>query len=196
MWHVSSSPPGAWLFAKSLHRIDKVLLRVTDGRLSAPEILAGIPVVMVRTTGARTGQRRETPLLGVPAGEDLAVIGTHFGQSGTPGWYYNLLAHPKTEVAYRGRLIPARAREAEGDEWTAIWAKARQMYAGYEAYARRIRDRPIHIMVLDQRYAASRFADPRVRRRAGSRNGGSTPRRCAWPRPGRSAGSPGTRWDC
>ncbi|HEY2565115.1 MAG TPA: nitroreductase family deazaflavin-dependent oxidoreductase [Acidimicrobiales bacterium] len=151
MWHVSSSPPGAWLFAKALHHIDKVLLRVTDGRFSAPEILAGIPVVIVCTTGARTGQRRETPLLGVPVGEDLAVIGTHFGQPGTPGWYYNLRAHPETEVAYRGKSIPARAREAEGDEWTTVWAQARQVYAGYEAYARRIRNRPIHIMLLDQR---------------------------------------------
>ena len=150
MWHVSASPPGAWLFAKTLHRIDTTLLRVTHGRFSAPEVLAGIPIVTIITIGARTGQRRENPLLGVPVGDDLAVIGTHFGQPGTPGWYYNLQAHPDIEIAYRGKAIAAKAREAEGDEWSAIWARARQMYAGYEAYARRIQDRPIHIMVLGQ----------------------------------------------
>jgi deazaflavin-dependent oxidoreductase (nitroreductase family) len=151
MWHVSASPPGAWLFAKLLHRIDGLLLRVSGGRFSVPEILAGIPIVTIITTGARTGQRRETPLLGVPVGDDVVVIGTHFGQPGTPGWYYNLRAHPELEVAYRDKVVPARAREVEGDEWTACWAEARQMYAGYEAYSRRIRDRPIHIMVLDPR---------------------------------------------
>jgi deazaflavin-dependent oxidoreductase (nitroreductase family) len=151
MWHVSASPPGAWLFAKFLHRIDGLLLRVSGGRFSVPEILAGIPIVTIITTGARTGQRRETPLLGVPVGDDVVVIGTHFGQPGTPGWYYNLRAHPELEVAYRDKVVPARAREVEGDEWAACWAEARQVYAGYEAYSRRIRDRPIHIMVLAPR---------------------------------------------
>jgi deazaflavin-dependent oxidoreductase (nitroreductase family) len=135
MWHVSASPPGAWLFAKVLHRIDTVLLRVTDGRFSLPEFLAGIPIVTLITSGARTGQRRETPLLGVPVGDDIAVIGTHFGQPGTPGWYFNLRARPEIEVAYRGRVIPALAREVVGDEWAAAWSQAREAYAGYEAYA-------------------------------------------------------------
>jgi deazaflavin-dependent oxidoreductase (nitroreductase family) len=150
MWHVSASPPGAWLFSKILHRVDKPLLRRTHGRLAVPEILAGIPVITIITTGARTGQRRETPLLGVPVGDDLAVVGTHFGQPGTPAWYYNLRAKPVFEIAYRGRVVPARAREAGGEEWSTIWARARSVYAGYEAYARRIQDRPIHIMVLDE----------------------------------------------
>lgn len=148
MWHVSASPPGAWLLAKVLHRVDRFVLRASGGRLSVPEVLTGIPIVTITTTGARTGQRRETPLLGVPVGDDLALIGTHFGQPGTPGWYYNLLAHPELEVAYRGKVIHARAGEVEGDEWATAWAAARQLYAGYEAYGRRIQDRPIHIMVL------------------------------------------------
>ena len=151
MWHVSASPPGAWLLAKVLHRIDKLVLRASGGRFSVPEIVTGIPVVTIITTGARTGQRRETPLLGVPVGDDLALIGTQFGQPGTPGWYYNLRAQPELEVAYRGKVVSARAREVKGDEWAACWAAARQVYAGYEAYSRRIRGRPIHIMVLEPR---------------------------------------------
>jgi deazaflavin-dependent oxidoreductase (nitroreductase family) len=151
MWHVSASPPGAWLLAKVLHRIDRFVLGVSGGRFSVPGVLTGIPIVTIITTGARTGQRRETPLLGVPVRDDLVVIGTHFGQPGTPGWYYNLRAHPELEVAYRGKIIPARAREVEGDEWAVSWAEARKVYAGYEAYGRRIRDRPIHIMVIERR---------------------------------------------
>ncbi len=151
MWRVSASLPGAWLFARLLHRIDRLLLRVSSGRFSVSEFLAGIPIVTIITTGARTGQRRETPLLGVPVGDDLALIGTQFGQPGVPGWYFNLRAHPELDVAYRGKVIPARAREVEGDEWAACWAEARRAYAGYQTYSRRIRDRPIHIMVLTPR---------------------------------------------
>ena len=89
-----------------------------------------------------------TPLLGVPVGDDIAVIGTRFGQRGTPGWYYNLRASPAAEVCYRGTSVTAAAREAGEEEWLDIWQRARKIYAGYEAYARRIQDRRIHIMIL------------------------------------------------
>jgi len=59
-----------------------------------------------------------------------------------------LRAKPTLEVAYQGKTVAAVAREVQGDEWSAAWAQARKIYAGYEAYARRIHDRPIHIMVL------------------------------------------------
>ena len=148
MWHVSSSRPGAWMFARSMHHIDKFLLRLSRGRLTVPRVAAGIPVLTITTTGAHSGQRRTTPLLGVPVDDDIAIIGTRFGQPGTPGWYYNIRADPTVEVVYRNKTVTAAAREAEGEEREAIWGRARQLYGGYEAYARRIRDRQIHIMVL------------------------------------------------
>lgn len=148
MWKVSSSRPGAWLFSKTMHHLDVLALRATKGRTTVPEIMAGIPVMTLVTTGARSGQRREMPLLGVPSGDDLAVIGTRFGQKGTPGWYFNLVAHPDAEVSYRGKTVPVRSREADGAERDEIWDRARRIYAGYEAYARRINDRPVHVMVL------------------------------------------------
>lgn len=148
MWHISSSRPGAWLFARSLHHIDTLVLRLSRGQFTLAGASAGIPVLTLTTTGARTGQRRTTPLLGVPFGDDIAVIGTRFGQAGTPGWYYNLRADPRAELTYRDTTASAAAREAGDEEWQAIWARARQIYAGYDAYARRITDRKIHIMVL------------------------------------------------
>jgi deazaflavin-dependent oxidoreductase (nitroreductase family) len=132
-----------------MHHLDALALRATKGRTTVPEIMAGIPVMTLVTTGARSGQRREMPLLGVPSGDDLAVIGTRFGQMGTPGWYFNLVAHPDAEVSYRGKTVPVRSREADGAERDEIWDRARRIYAGYEAYARRINDRPVHVMVLE-----------------------------------------------
>ena len=87
-------------------------------------------------------------MLGVPFAGDLAVIGTRFGQKGTPGWYYNLLADPVIQVIYQDKSTPAVAREVHGEQRQAIWQRARQIYGGYDAYARRIKDRQIHIMLL------------------------------------------------
>jgi deazaflavin-dependent oxidoreductase (nitroreductase family) len=148
MQRVAATQPGAWLFARTLHHIDRVLLRLSRGQVTLPGVVAGIPVLTVTTTGARTGQRRTVPLLGVPAGEDIAVIGTSFGQPRTPGWYHNMLADPKVEVTYRNTTVRAVAREAGHGERQAIWDRARVIYAGYEAYASRISDREIHIMIL------------------------------------------------
>jgi len=150
MRHISSSRPGAWLLARSLPQIDKFVLRISQGQVTLTGATGGIPVLTISTTGARSGRRRTTPLMGVPFGGDIAVIGAHFGQPGTPAWYYNLRARPRAEVTYRNRTVSAIAREADADERRAILGQARKIYAGYEAYARRISDREIPIMVLSR----------------------------------------------
>jgi deazaflavin-dependent oxidoreductase (nitroreductase family) len=148
MWHLSSSRPGAWLFARSMPHVDRWVLQLSHGQRTLAGVTAGIPVLTVTTTGAKTGRPRSSPLIGVPFGSDIAIVGTRFGQPGTPGWYYNLCAEPRAEVAYRDRSVNATAREADEDEWQQIWAQARKIYTGYDAYSRRITDRKIHIMIL------------------------------------------------
>lgn len=148
MWHVASSRPGAWLFARSLPQIDRFMLRASRGQRTVSGFTSGIPVLTVTTTGARSGLRRTSPLLGVPFGTDIAIIGTHFGQPATPAWYYNLRAEPRAEVTYRDKNVPATAREADPEERRAIWDQARKIYAGYDAYAPRITGREIPIMIL------------------------------------------------
>lgn len=148
MQHIAATRPGAWLFARTMHQMDGALLRLSRGQVTLPGVMAGLPVLTVTTIGARTGQRRSAPLLGVPAGEDIAVIGTRFGQARTPGWYHNMRADPKVEVTYRNKTVKAIAREAGDDESKAIWDRARTIYVGYEAYANRIKNRRIHLMVL------------------------------------------------
>ena len=65
---VGSSRPGAWLFSKTLYPQDKALLKFTGGRLTVPGLMAGLPVVMLTTTGAKTGKLRAMPLLGMLMG--------------------------------------------------------------------------------------------------------------------------------
>jgi deazaflavin-dependent oxidoreductase (nitroreductase family) len=146
---LASSRPGSWLFARSLHHLDALTLRLSRGRTTVPRLFAGLPVFTLVTTGARSGAPRRTPLVGVPTDGNIAIIGTRFGQQNTPGWYFNLRAHPDAEVIYRGTTARVIAREAEGDARQAIWERACRMYSGYQAYERRITNRPIHIMVLE-----------------------------------------------
>ena len=84
----------------------------------------------------------------MPFGDDIALIGTRFGQSGTPAWYFNMLKNPEVELEFRGRRARAVAEELTGEARDRAWAAGRDVYAGYEAYARRIRGREVHIMVL------------------------------------------------
>jgi hypothetical protein len=94
MQRVASSRAGAWLFSKTLYPVDKVLFRMTGGRLTLPSLTAGVSVIMLTTNGAKSGKTRTMPLLGIPVGENLAIIGSNYGQKATPGWVYNLEADP------------------------------------------------------------------------------------------------------
>lgn len=155
IWHVSSSRPGAWVFARSLPSVDRLVLSLSRGKLTLTEILSGVPIITLVTVGAHSRRRRATPLLGVPVGDDIAVIGTRFAQRGTPAWYHNLRAARAAEVSYRGETVGATAREAGEGEREQIWSRARELYSGYDVYAERIHDRPIHVMVLSLAEAAA-----------------------------------------
>lgn len=148
MQRLALTRSGAWVFARTLHHADEAVLRLSRRRVTLSGILAGIPVLTVTTTGARTGLPRSAPLIGVPAGDDVGVIGTSFGQARTPGWYHNMRADPRVAVTYRDKTVQAVAREAGEAERQAIWDRGQAIYPGYDVYAGRIKDREIHVMIL------------------------------------------------
>lgn len=76
--------------------IDAMLLRRTQGRLHAAYGLA--PVVMLRTTGARSGAVRDVALGYFTDGDDVILIASNYGQAQCPSWYYNLLKTPECEL--------------------------------------------------------------------------------------------------
>lgn len=146
---VSSTQLGAWLFSKTLYPMDKALFKVTGGRLTIPTLLAGLPVLMLTTTGARTGQRRKMPLIGIPVGEDLAVIGSNYGQKNTPGWVYNLEAEPAAIVEYRNSSLGVVARRADEVEADRVFDLGQTVYPGYAKYRMRANHRVIRVFVLE-----------------------------------------------
>ena len=81
---LAASAVGAKVFSRLTRPLDGLVERATGGRTTASEVLAGLPVVEVTTTGRRSGQPRTAPLVAIPMGDELALLGTNFGGPSTP----------------------------------------------------------------------------------------------------------------
>jgi deazaflavin-dependent oxidoreductase (nitroreductase family) len=141
------------LSRRLLPTLDRAFLRAAGGRLTLTSLASGLPVIWLTSVGAKSKERRTVPLLGFPVGEDLAVLGTHFGSTHTPGWVRNLEAEPHGEVTYRDTTIPLRARPADPEEAAVVWDLAATAYPGYRHYAGRASHRVIRVFVLEERRA-------------------------------------------
>lgn len=147
---IASTRPGAWFYSHTLHHIDRVLLRLSGGRLSAPRVFAGFPVILITTIGAKSGKERTLPLLGIRDDEDWIVIASNFGSKNHPAWYFNLRANPSVEVTYRDETNQYTASEVTGDEREQFWERAQEIYIGFESYQERAGDREIPVIRLSQ----------------------------------------------
>jgi deazaflavin-dependent oxidoreductase (nitroreductase family) len=148
---VAASGPGAWVFQRTMYPIDKGLYRLTKGRLTVPGLMAGLPVIMLSTTGAKTGKDRTMPLLGIPVGDDIAVIGSNYGQRSTPGWVYNLRAKPEATVAHGSESVEVTARSATEAETERAFEAGAAFYGGFPKYRERAAHRKIEVFVLEPR---------------------------------------------
>ncbi|HET6867549.1 MAG TPA: nitroreductase family deazaflavin-dependent oxidoreductase [Solirubrobacteraceae bacterium] len=145
----AASGPGSWLFARVAHRLDRPVHRLTRGRHTLGSAITGLPVVMLTTTGARSGQPRTVPVLGIPFSGGVAVIASNFGQHRQPAWYYNLRANPDAQVLVDGVRGRVRAVEADTDQRAEIWQEGLRVYPGFSQYERRASHRRISVFVLE-----------------------------------------------
>jgi deazaflavin-dependent oxidoreductase (nitroreductase family) len=145
-----ASRPGAWLFARVLRHLDDLIGRVSRGRTTAPQLLAGLAVLDLTTTGRKSGRPRTSHLIGFPLGDSIALLGTNFGQESTPAWVFNLEADPGATVAYRDRSVEVVARPATDAELEQVVDEAARHYAGYAKYRQRIgTSRRLRVFLLD-----------------------------------------------
>jgi deazaflavin-dependent oxidoreductase (nitroreductase family) len=128
---------------------DRVLHRLTGGRVLLSRAL--LPSLVLTTTGRRSGQPRETPLMCVPEpGGSFLVLGSNFGRDAHPAWTGNLLATPEATVSYDARDIPVRAALLEGAARDEAWAAALRTWPTFATYQSRI-DRTIRVFRLSPR---------------------------------------------
>jgi deazaflavin-dependent oxidoreductase (nitroreductase family) len=105
------------------------------------------PLLVLITTGAKSGQPRSTPLLYSTDGDRFVVIASKGGEPTNPDWYHNLLAHPAATVEVGGERFPVRASIADGAERRRLFdqqAALMPFFADYE----RTTPREIPVVVL------------------------------------------------
>ncbi len=143
---LSMSMPDSWL--KATGKLNVPIYRLSRGRLM--NTVGTGPVLLLTSTGRRSGQKRTSPVLYLKDGERFVVVGSNAGNVRAPAWSYNLKANPEAEIEIRGDRRPVRARVAEGEERAGLWRKVNEMYEGFDDYeAKTARD--IAVFVLDPR---------------------------------------------
>lgn len=124
MQKIGASRPGAWFYSRTLHHFDLICLKLTGGRATLANLLSGLPVVVVTTTGSKSGLPRTLPLLYIsdqPDSRRFAIVASNWGQRHYPAWYCNLKANPRATCSIRGQVGEYIAHEAEGEEYEQFW---------------------------------------------------------------------------
>ncbi len=122
----------------ALHRmfvapLDGPLIRLSRGRVDLG--LGAIPLVALRTTGAKTGEQRDVPLGYFTDGDAVILMASSYGRTKHPGWYHNLIANPECELLADGQWRTFVAAATEGAERARLYALAEGYYSGYTTYA-------------------------------------------------------------
>jgi deazaflavin-dependent oxidoreductase (nitroreductase family) len=115
-------------------------LRAHDGRASSGPFI-GRPLLILVTTGAKTGQRRETPLVYSRDGDDYVIVASMGGAPSHPAWYHNLVAHPAVSIEVDGRRIQAHATVVDAVERRRLYdlhAAINPTFLEYEAKTSRV----------------------------------------------------------
>ena len=134
-------------------RTHLAVYRLTSGRLLGQ--VAGMPVLLLTTTGRRSGRARTTPLTYFEDGNRLVVVASNGGEDSPPAWWLNLEAHPEATIAIGTRSLCVTARAATQVEHARLWPIITGTHQGYAAYAQRT-VRPIPVVLLEPSTAARR----------------------------------------
>lgn len=95
----------------------------------------GMDVLYLTTTGAKSGQRRTTPVARFEDGGGWVVVASAGGARNHPGWYHNVVAHPdQVEAELAGRRFPVEVTQLEGAERERVWARITSELPRFEGY--------------------------------------------------------------
>ncbi|MBA3691281.1 MAG: nitroreductase family deazaflavin-dependent oxidoreductase [Actinobacteria bacterium] len=121
--------------------------RANDGRVGGP--FAGAPLLLLSTTGARSGKARINPLMYLPDGDRLVVFASKGGAPTNPDWFHNLVADPHATVEVGTERFRVRAAEATGEERDRLFAEQAGRYGQFATYQTNT-DRTIPVIVLER----------------------------------------------
>jgi len=110
----------------------------------------GAPLLLLHSTGAKSGQERVAPVMYQAVGEDFAIFASKAGASTNPDWYHNLLANPRAAVEVGTDSVEVTARVAGDAERERIWSKQKADYPGFAEYEQKT-TRKIPVVLLSRR---------------------------------------------
>lgn len=116
-------------------KLHVALFRRTGGRVGGR--LVGNPILLLNTTGRKSGKERTTPLLYLPDGEDMVIVASNGGAAKHPAWWLNLREMDEATVEIGRRQVRVRAEEVFGEEKERLWARLVEAYPGYAEYQRK-----------------------------------------------------------
>ena len=126
--------------------VHRVVYRLSGGRIFGRSL--GCPIVLLTTTGRKSGQPRTAPIFGFQEGQSTVVVPSNAGKERYPSWYLNLRANPQAQVQVGREIRQVRAREATPQERERLWPFLASQYGGYDVYRERT-DRHIPVVILE-----------------------------------------------
>ncbi len=121
--------------------------KLTGGKIG--ETFRGAPVLLLTTTGRKTGKRRTTPVLYVIDGDNLAIVASNGGRPKDPSWLLNLRKNPEAEIQIKKTLSKVRAKQASSSEKARLWPLVTKMYPTYNDYQKKT-TREIPVVILER----------------------------------------------
>ena len=110
----------------------------------------GRPLLLLTTTGARSGQPRTTPMMYVPEGDQLLVIASNAGAPAHPDWYHNVVAHSEVTVEVGNETYNATAVVTDGEERQRLWTRIVELYPFFADHQAKV-TRQIPVIALSRR---------------------------------------------
>jgi deazaflavin-dependent oxidoreductase (nitroreductase family) len=146
--NLAATRQGLGIFHFYVRSFDLPISRLTKGVFVPSAYWDIMPIIYLTTTGAKSGIPHSTPVLCIPDGENLILVGSNWGNLKNPSWAYNLRTNPQTQVRKGKTVKDFTARELSGNERGAYWQKAIRFYPPYVSYEQRSnRSLPIFLLV-------------------------------------------------
>jgi deazaflavin-dependent oxidoreductase (nitroreductase family) len=120
--------------------------RANGGKVGGP--FEGAPILLLHTTGAKSGQERVHPMMYRPTDGGYAVFASKAGAPTNPAWYHNLIANPDVQAEIGPRTLALRARVAGDAEREPIWTAQKTEYPGFQEYEEKT-TRRIPVVILE-----------------------------------------------
>ena len=121
--------------------------RANNGKVGGP--FAGAPLLLLHTTGAKSGKQRTSPVMYLADGDRLLVFASKAGAPTDPDWYHNLVANPKATVDVGDENFEVKATVITGEERDRLYAKQAKLYPGFAEYEEKT-TRTIPVVALER----------------------------------------------